>query len=244
VWTLSHAEAQTLAHHFPDRLQRFRTVINPYVTLAMQTEAPAAAPGAEKHVIAIGRLAPQKRLDALVRAFALIAPGQAHLTLVGDGEERAALETLIKALGVGDRVTLTGFVDNVLPYLMKADLLVLPSIYEGLPAVILEAMAVNCPVLATDCFPAAREILEDAEGCGLIESLQPAKLAAQIQERLAQERPGTLSSLALVYSVDNGITNHVSALTDMLQVPASVGHFAPEPIAAEIVRDVPSAAGG
>jgi glycosyltransferase involved in cell wall biosynthesis len=103
---------------------------------------------------------------------------------------------------------------------------------------VLEAMAVNCPVLATDCFPAAREILEDAEGCGIIENLHPAKLATQIQAHLAQPRPGILSTLASLYSVDNGIANHVGALADMLQVQMPAKLFAPESMTPEIARDV------
>lgn len=224
VWTQSHAESRALANYFPQRAHRFRTVINPYVTTAMSASTCKKTPSPIKQVIAIGRLAPQKRLSELVRAFALIDPTEAHLTLVGDGEERDAIKNLIHALGIEDRVTLAGFVHDVLPYLMRADLMVLPSVYEGLPAAVLEAMAVNCPVLATDCFPTAREILEGAEGCGIIENLKPETLSQQIRSQLAQPKPSSLANIAATYSVENGVANHVDALLDMLEAerpPAS-----------------------
>jgi glycosyltransferase involved in cell wall biosynthesis len=220
VWTQSHAETRALAEHFPRRMGRFRTVINPYVTAAMTTASPhLRVPSPVKQVIAIGRLAPQKRLGELVRAFALIDPAEAHLTLVGDGEERGEIQRLISTLGIADRVTLAGFVGDVLPYLTRADLMVLPSVYEGLPAAVLEAMAVNCPVLATDCFPTARDILEHAEGCGIIESLKPEFFAQQIRQHLAQPKPATLAAVATTYSVENGIANHIGALLDLIEAP-------------------------
>jgi len=219
VWTQSQAETRALAEHFPRRADRFRTAINPYVTAAMTATPHTKTPSPVKQVIAIGRLAPQKRLGELVRAFALIDPAEAHLTLVGDGEERAEIQNLIARLGIADRVTLAGFVDDVLPYLMRADLMVLPSVYEGLPAAVLEAMAVNCPVLATDCFPTARDILEHAEGCGIIANLKPEMFAQQIRRHLAQPKPTTLAAVATTYSVESGIANHIGALLDMLEVP-------------------------
>lgn len=258
VWTLSQAETRTLAGHFPRRTHRFRTVINPYVTPAMAMNAFEKAPppdsprDAVKKVVAIGRLAPQKRLGELLRAFALIDPSEAHLTLVGDGEERDALKALIHGLRIEDRVTLVGFIDDVLPYLARADLMVLPSIYEGLPAAVLEAMAVNCPVLATDCFPAAREMLEAAEGCGIIEDLNPRSLAQNIRTRLAQPKPTTLSEAAATYSIENGVANHLSALIDIFQAaprsPSPDSHHDDAVVAGDIQikarTDVPSTMGG
>jgi glycosyltransferase involved in cell wall biosynthesis len=224
VWPLSDAETQALIGHFPRAADHIRTVANPYVTPAMFAAGQTLPPAAPvKQVIAIGRLAPQKRLDLLLQAFALIDPSGAHLTIVGDGEDRMKLEALIKSLGIADRVTMAGFIADVTPFLARADLLALPSVYEGLPAVILEAMAANCPVISTDCFPCARELLADAPGCGIIEHPEPAALAQMIRAHLRQERPTTLSDRATPYSIEAGIQSHVDALTAIGVAPQAHG---------------------
>lgn len=222
VWPLSDAETRELAAHFPRAADHMRTVANPYVTPAMFAAGQArSAPAPVKQVIAVGRLAPQKRLDLLLQAFALIGRDEAHLTIVGDGEDRAKLETLVQTLGIADRVTMAGFQADVTPYLQGADLMVLPSVYEGLPAVVLEAMAVNCPVISTDCFPCARELLADAPGCGIIESADPAALAQLIRKHLVQDKPDTLWQRAMPYAIEAGIQSHIDALTAIGVAPVA-----------------------
>lgn len=214
VWPLSDAETRELAAHFPRAADHMRTVANPYVTPAMFAAGQALPPSAPlKQVIAVGRLAPQKRLDLLLQAFALIGRDEAHLTIVGEGEDRPKLEAMVQSLGIADRVTMAGFKADVTPYLQSADLMVLPSVYEGLPAVVLEAMAVNCPVVSTDCFPCARELLGDAPGCGIIESTEPAALAQMIRAHLVQDKPVRLWERAMPYAIEAGIQSHVDALT-------------------------------
>lgn len=214
VWPLSEAETLELAAHFPRSARHMRTVANPYVTPAMFAAGQALpASNKVKQVIAVGRLAPQKQLDLLVQAFALIAPDEANLTLVGDGECRPELEALIRKLGLADRVTMVGFIADVTPFLQRADLMVLPSRYEGLPAVVLEALAANCPVISTDCFPCARELLAEAPGCGIIEHPEPAALAQMIRSQLQIAKSSNLCDRAIPYSIEAGILSHSDALT-------------------------------
>lgn len=104
-------------------------------------------------LVAIGRLAEQKGFALLVEAIALAAPAlpDLHLTLVGDGPLRPQLETAIAAQGLSDRITLTGWADEarVRAELAKAQALILPSFAEGLPMVVMEAMAAGRPVIGT-----------------------------------------------------------------------------------------------
>jgi glycosyltransferase involved in cell wall biosynthesis len=215
VWTLSNAETALLKSAYPRSADRIRTVVNPYVTSTMLAAATSnAKPNVNPIVIGVGRLTKQKRFDLLIKAFALIKRRDAQLIILGDGADRGRLLKLIADLGLSDRVSLPGFVTDVAEQYRQADLFVLTSRYEGLPAVVLEAMAANCPVLSTDCFVAARALLETAEGCGIIEKADPATLAQVIDERLGGKRPTSLRSIAIGNSVESGIANHVSALRE------------------------------
>jgi sugar transferase (PEP-CTERM/EpsH1 system associated) len=96
---------------------------------------------------AISRLDPVKGVDFLIRALAQV--NGATLVVVGDGPERAALEALAGDLGVADRIHWAGHRRDV-PHLLPAfDLLAQPSLHEGLPNTVLEAMACGLPVVAT-----------------------------------------------------------------------------------------------
>lgn len=114
---------------------------------------PAPLPTGGPHLVAIGRLAEQKGFSLLIEAIALAAPTipDLHLTLVGDGPMRAEIEGMIAAHNLGGKVTLTGWLDEagVKTALTQAQALILPSFAEGLPMVVMEAMALGRPVIAT-----------------------------------------------------------------------------------------------
>ena len=114
---------------------------------------PAPLPPGTGRMVAIGRFSEQKGMLLLVQAMALAvprAPGL-HLTLVGDGELRGAIEGEIARQGLAAHFRLTGWLDEagVRAELAAAHALVLPSFAEGLPMVVMEAMAAARPVLAT-----------------------------------------------------------------------------------------------
>jgi glycosyltransferase involved in cell wall biosynthesis len=102
-------------------------------------------------LIAIGRLEPQKGIDVLLNAFATVAEQHAHshLVIVGDGPDRAALQQQAEGLQLKQRVTFVGRRDDVPRLLAGSVALVLPSRWEGMPNVVLEAMAAAKPVIAT-----------------------------------------------------------------------------------------------
>jgi glycosyltransferase involved in cell wall biosynthesis len=110
----------------------------------------------------VGRLEDAKDLPTLLRALVAVRATRpdARLVVAGTGSRAAALAALADDLGVGDAVRFPGFVDDVYPWMARADAFVLSSAHEGLPTVLLEALACGTPVVSTDCPSGPREILE------------------------------------------------------------------------------------
>jgi len=118
------------------------------------------------HFICVGRLSPEKGYPGLLKAFGgMVAEGfAARLTIVGDGPLRAQVEGEIAALGLEDRVDLRGALSeqDTLAAIAGADALVLPSLMEGLPVVLMEAMALGKPVIAS-CVAGIPELVREGE---------------------------------------------------------------------------------
>jgi glycogen(starch) synthase len=140
---------------------------------------------ARPRVLFVGRLAEQKGVLDLIRAVPLIR-SQARVVLVGDGPARRAVEEETGRLGVQDRVLLTGFVHHrhVPSYLRNADVLVLPSRYEELGSVLLEAMHAGLPIVATRT-GGIPEVIRHGENGLLCEPGDPHGLAAAIDRVLS-----------------------------------------------------------
>lgn len=105
------------------------------------------------NLLFIGRLSPVKGLPVLFDALTALVPKfpELHLTLIGDGPDRAALEAMAKQLGLAPHVTFVGYQSQgaVAAKLSQTNMLVLPSFAEGVPVVLMEAMAAEIPVVAT-----------------------------------------------------------------------------------------------
>lgn len=117
-----------------------------------------------KNLMFVGRLAGIKGVPLLLEALERLqgAHPDAHLTLIGDGPERADLEALTRAKGLSEKVTFTGYLGQaeVAEHLDRSDMLVLPSFAEGVPVVLMEAMAARIPVIATRV-AGVQELVED-----------------------------------------------------------------------------------
>ena len=138
------------------------------------------------YVIALGRLTKAKDYPTLLRAYAASKLRHSHrLVITGEGEERANLEGVIHELGIAERVLLAGALDNPFRVLAGADLLVLSSRWEGYPNVLLEALALNVPVVATDCQHGPRELLGGGQYGGLVPVGDPVALAHAMDEGMA-----------------------------------------------------------
>ena len=114
--------------------------------------------------VSVGRLDVTKGYDVLMEALAAIPPearSGLRWDIHGDGPMRSELASLASRLGLGGVVTFRGYSDDVVPVLLEADLFVMPSRHEGMPSSLLEALALEVPVLASD-FAAARDLLGSA----------------------------------------------------------------------------------
>jgi glycosyltransferase involved in cell wall biosynthesis len=134
-------------------------------------------------VLFVGRLAPQKAVGDLIDACDLLQHVEPNMRtlIVGDGPLRDRLRTIAHAYQLDDRVKFLGHRDDVPRLLAAADLLVLPSLYEGLPNVVLEAMRFRKPVVATAA-PGTTEVVDDGVTGRLVPMRDPPALAKAIRE--------------------------------------------------------------
>ena len=127
----------------------------------------------DKYVItAAGRLKAQKNFEMLISVCAELSKkyDDIILNIYGEGDSYNKLSELIEALGVADRIKLMGRSNNLLPVYTESDLFVLSSNYEGMPNVLLEAMACGTPCVSTDCPTGPSEMIENEKN-GLLVSV-------------------------------------------------------------------------
>lgn len=167
VVAVSRGVADDLAQAIGLPAERIAVAYNPVVTSALLEQAnapvhhPWVADGQFPIVLGVGRLSTEKGFSTLIQAFAKVRSQRpCRLVILGEGELRAELETLIAEHGLSSDVLLPGFVVNPFAWMRRASLFVLPSIYEGLPNALIQAMACGTPVVSADCPSGPMEILE------------------------------------------------------------------------------------
>jgi len=147
------------------------------VSTRQQARATLRLPSDSMLVGTVARLNPVKRLDVLLQAMASL--DNACVVIVGDGVERARLETLSNELGLAERVHFAGQQDDVRPWLAALDVFALTSDWEGMPNAVLEAMATGLPVVAT-AVGGTPEVVVDGETGLLVPPRDPNALAQAI----------------------------------------------------------------
>ncbi|OKH32833.1 glycosyl transferase [[Phormidium ambiguum] IAM M-71] len=165
-------------------------------------------------ILGVGRLVPQKDFPTLIKAFAIVRKQiSTKLVILGEGEKRPQLETLIRELGVEKDVDLPGFKDNPYTYMAKAKLFVLSSAWEGFGNVVAEAMAVGTPVVSTNCPSGPAEILENGKYGQLVSVGDFEGLANAILETLKNPTNSQLlQERALDFTVDNVVDQYLKVL--------------------------------
>jgi glycosyltransferase involved in cell wall biosynthesis len=142
-------------------------------------------------VLFVGRLASQKELETWLRAFRRVHERhpQTRGVIAGQGPRREALLELRDEMGLSDVVSMPGYVDNPYRFMGQADTFLLSSRFEGLPTVLIEALACGCPIVSTDCPSGPREILDDGEYGALVPVGDEAGLAEAVNRRLTDPIP-------------------------------------------------------
>jgi glycosyltransferase involved in cell wall biosynthesis len=210
IVTQTEAVARRLTGEIAPRPGQVQCLHNPVdaerlAEAAKVATSPYSDPG--PHVLAMGRLTHQKGFDLLLEAMVGVraAGVAARLTIVGVGELEAELKAQAERLGIADAVDLVGFQDRPERFFAHADVFVLSSRYEGMPNVVLEALACGVPIVAFDCPHGVSEIVRDGVNGRLLPAEDvPALTAALVsllrdaaaQARMRAAIPATLASFS------------------------------------------------
>lgn len=201
VIAVSRGVARELNQSFGVPEKKLFVIYSPIVSDGLMSKA--AAPldhdwfkeGEPPVVLTVGRLTAQKSQETLIRAFARVREKiNARLLILGEGEKRIELEALISRLGLAADVSLPGFKENPFAYMARAWLFVLPSAWEGLPGVLIQALGCGCPVVSTDCPSGPREILQDGRLGRLVPVGDDTAMAEAILESLQERRKSSCGS--------------------------------------------------
>lgn len=219
-------------------------VRSPIVTPALLQQAaePCGHPWLVDHdrpvVLAVGELSQRKDFETLVRAFATLRRQRpCRLVILGRGRRRDALRILASDLGVADDLDLPGFTANPYSFMSRADLFVLSSRWEGMPVVLIEALACRTRVVSTDCPSGPREVLGGPAANPRIGELVPvgdhAAMAAAMARMLSQHPdPAEFAAAVADYRVEASAAAYLAALgVSVSQLAAAVPAASPEPLA-------------
>lgn len=166
---VSEGVAQDMQSHYNVPAKNLSVIYVPFDIDAISQAAQLPISDTHNHIfnrptiVAVGRLTKQKRFDVAIQSFLCLQQNykiDAHLLILGDGELRPELEQQVQALGLKEKVFLPGFVANPYAYIKRSQVFLLSSDYEGFGRVLVDALAVGCPTVATDCPSGPYEILE------------------------------------------------------------------------------------
>ncbi len=167
IVTVSRAATQDLIDYAKLSPEHVQTIYNPIISEDMLLQLNDTVPhhfyreGQPQVILGVGRLVEQKDFATLIHAFDYVRKHiPVHLLILGEGKERANLENIVHSLGLDHEVDLPGFVINPFAYMRKSSVFVLSSRWEGLPSVLIQALACSCPVVSTNCPTGPDEILD------------------------------------------------------------------------------------
>ncbi|WP_287718872.1 glycosyltransferase [Nitrosomonas sp.] len=216
---VSGGVADDLANAINLPRDRISVIFNPVVTpeliekSRMPLEHPWLGEGKPPVILGVGRLTPQKDFSTLIHAFAQVRTVRdCRLVILGEGELRAELEQLVASLGVQDSVQLPGFADNPFAWMSRVRLFVLSSRWEGLPNVLIQAMACGAAVVSTNCPSGPDEILEGGKWGRLVPVGDVEALAEALSENLQVLDVVNSIERAMFFNVENAINAYLRLL--------------------------------
>lgn len=207
---LSEPSLLETARIAPRAAGKFRVVDNPYLPDGPRSSPPRKV--VPPLLLSAGRMCPQKDPLMLVEALAGLRDLAWRLVMIGDGPLRPEVEARAAALGLEERILLPGYVADPEPWFRDAEVFVLPSRYEELPAVLFEAMAARCRIVATAASPAVEAILAGSEARmvapGDVDGMRAALDDALRDSRQVAEH----GELLRRFGIANGVASHAEAL--------------------------------
>lgn len=219
IVAVSRGTAESLAQLLGLPLQRIQTIYNPIVTPELFEKAKEAIEhpwfmSSEMPVIiAVGRLEAQKDFSTLIAAFAKVRKVRpARLLILGEGSQREMLAAMIRDLGLDDCVALPGFVQNPYAYTARSAVLVLSSVWEGLSNVLIEALAVGTPVVATNCKSGPSEVLDNGNYGELVPVGNSEAIAAAILKTLSGQKKQATAEWIRQFTAENSAQKYLEAL--------------------------------
>jgi glycosyltransferase involved in cell wall biosynthesis len=200
-------------------LKRIEVIYNPVIRtdLLEQAQEPIEHPwfqsGEPPVILGVGRFVEQKSFSTLIRAFAQVRQVRsARLILLGGGRERSRLQALSHELGVAQDVALLDFVKNPYPYMKRAAVFALSSAWEGLPTVLIEAMALQVPIVATDCPFGPAEVLANGKYGTLVPVGDSTAIAQEILAALSRESKPVASKWCEQFTLNTATQNYLNFL--------------------------------
>ena len=170
-----------------------------------------------KVILFVGRIAPEKDLQTWLQVFNSVHAEnpRTRAVIAGRGPDREELLQFAERLGIADVVAMPGYVDNPYKYMKRASVFLLSSRREGLPTVLIEALACGCPVVATDCRSGPREVLADGQFGQLAPVAEPSQIAKAVSEVLEQSpAPAKLRSRADNFAATSVLDDYEQFLTE------------------------------
>ena len=158
--------------------------------------------------VSVGNLRAEKRFDRLLQALALIPNDRISIDIIGEGREKSTLQLLCEELGIGDRVNFRGFQKNPYGWIAGSDALILSSDYEGAPNVVLEALCLGVPVIATPAGGGVQEMLAGRNDCVIANGYTPCALAKAIETWMAIEKRGVFQDNLENYEASHIVRKH------------------------------------
>jgi GalNAc-alpha-(1->4)-GalNAc-alpha-(1->3)-diNAcBac-PP-undecaprenol alpha-1,4-N-acetyl-D-galactosaminyltransferase len=187
IITCSSGLEKILNNHYG--LKNTKIIYNPIDLNLIDQKLLALKPFEFDYILAVGRLSKQRGHDILIKSFAKSSlKNKVKLVILGEGKERKNLENLMNDLKIKDKVLLPGNVENPFVYMKYAQLFIHSSRCEGLSMVLLEALACNAPVIATNCCEISPyEVMENEVNSLLVPS-EDDELLKDAMERLYHDR--------------------------------------------------------
>ena len=220
VVTVSQGVADDLARTLNLPIESFTTIYNPVVNerLFQQAAEPLSHPwfsgDGPPVLLTVGGIKPAKDHATLLKAFALVREKRpVRLLILGEGKLRENLIRQAEELGISADLEMPGFLDNPFQYMARASLFVLSSVFEGLPTVLIEALACGCPVVSTDCPSGPREILDNGRYGTLVPMADEKSLAAAILQALdARVNKDQLIARGKEFSLDRATGRYLNLI--------------------------------